>query len=191
MVSNDNLPQRIDPASRPRPARLAGPRVTLRPLTDADVEALAEILDDPEVAPWWPITTPEALRIDIGEDEDSVPFCIEVGGELAGIIMYEEVLWRDYFSAGIDIALGGGWVGRGLGTEALSVLARWLFDAGGHHRLTIDPAASNARAIRAYSKVGFKPVGVMRQYERMPDGTWRDGLLMDMLAEELVWPSRG
>ncbi|TMK64523.1 MAG: GNAT family N-acetyltransferase, partial [Actinobacteria bacterium] len=26
--------------------------------------------------------------------------------------------------------------------------------------------------------------GVMRRYWRDPDGTWRDGLLMDMLADE-------
>ena len=54
----------------------------------------------------------------------------------------------------------------------------------GHHRLTIDPAAHNARAIKAYSRVGFKPVGVMRQYERGLDGAWHDGLLMDLLAED-------
>jgi aminoglycoside 6'-N-acetyltransferase len=28
-------------------------------------------------------------------------------------------------------------------------------------------------------------VGVMRRYERGPDGTWHDGLLMDLLPEEL------
>jgi aminoglycoside 6'-N-acetyltransferase len=33
--------------------------------------------------------------------------------------------------------------------------------------------------------VGFRPVGVMRRYERGPDGVWHDGLLMDMLAGEL------
>ena len=48
----------------------------------------------------------------------------------------------------------------------------------------IDPAANNAAAIRAYEKAGFRPVGVMRRYERGPDGTWHDGLLMDMLCEE-------
>ena len=51
--------------------------------------------------------------------------------------------------------------------------------------LTIDPALANERAIRAYRGVGFRPVGVMRAYERGPDGTWHDGLLMDMLAGEL------
>jgi aminoglycoside 6'-N-acetyltransferase len=50
----------------------------------------------------------------------------------------------------------------------------------------IDPAASNERAIKAYERVGFKPVGVMRSYERGPDGTFHDGLLMDLLAEELA-----
>lgn len=64
------------------------------------------------------------------------------------------------------------------------MLARYLFDERGHHRLTIDPAAANARAIRAYERVGFRPVGVMREYERGPDGVWRDGLLMDLLASE-------
>jgi hypothetical protein len=53
-----------------------------------------------------------------------------------------------------------------------------------HHRLTIDPAADNAGAIRAYEKVGFRRVGIMRKYERGPDGIWRDGLLMDLLEEE-------
>src|SRR3712207_7691433 len=40
-------------------------------------------------------------------------------------------------------------------------------------------------AIRCYSAVGFRPVGVLRRYERDPDGTgWHDGLLMDLRSEE-------
>ena len=35
------------------------------------------------------------------------------------------------------------------------------------------------------SKVGFKPVGVMRRYERDANGKdWHDGLLMELLAGE-------
>ncbi len=71
-----------------------------------------------------------------------------------------------------------------MGTEAIRLLARHLFGERGHHRLTIDPAADNTAAIRAYEKVGFRSVGIMRNYERGPDGVWRDGLLMDMLREE-------
>ena len=80
-----------------------------------------------------------------------------------------------------------GWFqGRGAGTEAVRLLARYLFEQRGHHRLIIDPAAANERAIRSYTRVGFRPVGLMRQYERGPDGRFHDGLLMDLLRAELT-----
>jgi aminoglycoside 6'-N-acetyltransferase len=60
-----------------------------------------------------------------------------------------------------------------------------LFDHRGHHRITIDPAADNHGAIRCYQKVGFRMVGVMRQYERGNDGQFHDGLLMDLLRDDL------
>jgi aminoglycoside 6'-N-acetyltransferase len=84
----------------------------------------------------------------------------------------------------VDITLADGYRGRGLGPEAIVLLARWLHSARGHRRLTIDPAAENARAINAYDRVGFRPVGRMRSYELGPDGAWRDGLLMDLLLPD-------
>ncbi len=53
----------------------------------------------------------------------------------------------------------------------------------------IDPAADNHAAIACYSVVGFKPVGITRSYERSADGSWSDGLLMDMLHSDR--PSQG
>ena len=73
-----------------------------------------------------------------------------------------------------------------MGVDALRTMARYLFDQRGHHRLTIDPATTNERAIACYRKVGFRPVGVMREYEQGADGTWHDGLLMDLLRRELA-----
>jgi aminoglycoside 6'-N-acetyltransferase len=62
---------------------------------------------------------------------------------------------------------------------------RHLIDDLCHHRITIDPAAANTAAIRAYEKVGFRRVGVMRQAERDADGEgWHDSLLMELLAGE-------
>ena len=55
-------------------------------------------------------------------------------------------------------------------------------------QLPSNPAAANQRAIRCYAAVGFRPVGVMRQYERGRDGQFHDGLLMDLLRDELVPP---
>ncbi len=99
--------------------------------------------------------------------------------------MYTEELDPHYRFAMIDVTVDASHVGQGLGTDALRTLARYLIGERGHHHIMIDPAASNARAIAAYKKVGFKPVGIMRRYELAPNGEWRDALLMDLLAEEL------
>ena len=91
-----------------------------------------------------------------------------------------------YRHAGIDLFLDPSVHGRGIGEDAVRTLCVHLVDDVGHHRLVIDPAADNAAAVRCYEKVGFRPVGVLRRYERGLDGAWHDGLLMDLLADELV-----
>jgi aminoglycoside 6'-N-acetyltransferase len=111
---------------------------------------------------------------------------IEVGGAVAGGIQYAEENEPNYRHAGIDIYLSSRHQRRGLGAEAVRLLARFLIDERHHHRLTIDPAAGNTRAIRCYESVGFRPVGIMREYERGPDGVFHDGLLMDLLAADLT-----
>ena len=117
-------------------------------------------------------------------DEHSL--AIEVDGVVVGAVQYGEEEDPMYRNATIDVYLTASRHGDGLGSEAVLVLARYLIEERGHHRLTIDPAAGNRAAIRAYEKVGFRRVGVMRSYERGPDGTFHDGLLMEMLADELV-----
>jgi len=165
---------------------LDGELVRLRPMVEADRAALIGVLSDPSVIEWWDTRGPEnsATELIAGEPGWFV-WAIEAGGELAGSIQATEEEDADYRHAGIDIFLSAPFQGRGLGTDAVRTVARWLFEVRGHHRLTIDPAAANARAIRTYEKVGFRKVGVMRQYERGVDRTFHDGLLMDMLRGEL------
>jgi aminoglycoside 6'-N-acetyltransferase len=166
-------------------ATLRGERVTLRPVRAEDADRLEEILADPEVRRWWGEHDAERVRQELIEDDEEVVYAIEVGDEVIGAVQYGEETIPDYRHASVDIFLATDWQGRGFGSEALRVLARHLFEERGHHRLTIDPAAANERAIRVYERIGFRPVGVMREYERGLDGTWHDGLLMDMLAGEL------
>jgi aminoglycoside 6'-N-acetyltransferase len=109
---------------------------------------------------------------------------IVVDGAVAGMIQYVEELEPKYRHAGVDLFLDPALHGRGIGTEAVRRVVALLLERG-HHRITIDPAAANTAAIRAYEKVGFSPVGVMRAYERDADGRgWHDGLLMELLAGE-------
>ena len=111
---------------------------------------------------------------------------VEARGAWGGATPWTAENEPDQRHGGIDIFLDPGVHGRGVGTDAVRTLARHLIDDRGHHRLVIDPAADNAAAIRCYSKAGFRPVGIMREYERGADGTWHDGLLMDLLAGELI-----
>jgi aminoglycoside 6'-N-acetyltransferase len=165
---------------------LSGERVVLRPGSDDDLERLVSILREPEVARRWGQPDESEVREDfIGADSG---FVIEVDGETIGAIQFDEENAPMYRDAGIDLFLTTSRHGQGIGTDAVRTMARHLIRERGHHRLTIDPARDNLAAIRCYEKVGFRTVGIMRNYERGPDGTWHDGMLMDLLAGELVDP---
>jgi aminoglycoside 6'-N-acetyltransferase len=156
-------------------------RIALRPLAEGDEVELRRIHATPEVARWWdapgesfPWDEPESTRL-----------TILVDGAIAGLIQFQEEHEPKYRHAEIDLFLDPALHGRGLGAEAVRLLVRHLVDDHGHHRIVIDPARTNTAAIRAYAKIGFKPVGVMRQAERDPDGLgWHDALLMELIAEE-------
>ncbi len=163
---------------------LSGGRVRLRPVRTDDNAVLTRIFTDPEVARWWGDPS-RAVRDAIEPDASETGFMIEAGSDVIGFIQSVEETDPMYLHAGIDIAIHSDWQGQGLGPDAIRTLARYLLSVRGHHRLTIDPAAHNTRAIKAYEKVGFKPVGIMRKYERGPSGDWHDSLLMDLLADEL------
>ena len=180
------------PAERLPPIRRAGipldgRRVHLRPAQTADEPAFTATLSDPTVHRWWQAADAAADARELADRDDAVVvWAIEDRGEVVGIIQAHEETDPRYRHAGIDIVLRADAQDRGLGSDAVRTVARWLIDERRHHRLTIDPAASNERAIRAYGRVGFRPVGVMREYEGDLDGSWHDGLLMDLLAGELI-----
>jgi len=164
---------------------LTGTRITLRPGTEADADTLHAILAEPSVTAWWGEPEPVAeIAASLRGAEGTDLLVIEVGGAVAGGIQYSEETDPMYRYAAIDIYLATHYQSRGFGTEAMRLLVRWLLTARHHRRLTIDPAAANTRAIRCYAAVGFRPVGILRQYERGPDGTFHDGLLMDLLATD-------
>jgi aminoglycoside 6'-N-acetyltransferase len=158
---------------------LSGDQVVLRPLAPSDYAALRGIVARPEVAAWW-----GPQDDDFPEDEpESTRFTILVDGAVAGLIQYGEEPEPDFRHAWIDIFLDPAQHGRGLGTDAVATLLRHLLDDRGHHRVTIDPALDNKRAIRSYEKAGFEAVGVMRLSWRDPAGRWRDSLLMEHVRD--------
>ena len=165
---------------------LQGARVRLRALEERDFARLVEIGAEPEVARWWPdIAVAELAQKAAGEEAATIGLTVEHEGRVVGMIQFHEETTPDFRHAGIDIFLASACHGQGLGVDAVRTLARHLFEERGHHRVTIDPAAANERAIRCYERVGFRRVGIMRRYWCDPAGEWRDGLLLDLLAGEL------
>jgi aminoglycoside 6'-N-acetyltransferase len=167
---------------------LQGPRVTLRPVTGSDIERLILILCEPGVSRYWSEPDDEFDRRELlaGDDvgERVTTFVIVLNRETIGWISGWEKLHRDYRHAGLDLFVSSAYQGKGYGTEAIRLVCRFLFDVRGHHRVTVDPAVDNAAAIRAYERVGFRRVGIMRRYERGADGGYHDGMLLELLSED-------
>lgn len=160
---------------------LHGENVVLRPATVDDVDRFEEILAEPAMRDWlW-----EDPLGDIREGADR-HFAVLLNDEVVGMIQWWENDDPQYLHAGVDLFLAAGARGGGHGPDAVRTVCRWLVREREHHRLTVDPVASNTAAVRCFEKVGFRPVGVLRRYSANADGVWEDGLLMDLLAAELT-----
>ena len=150
-----------DEQAGPHPA-LVGRKVTLRPGRPGDASKLRAILAEPSVSRWWAEPDPvEVIEEELRGDDSGVLLVVEIDGQVAGGIQYHEENDPMYRHAGIDIYLGRRFQGRGAGTEAVGLLARYLFEQRGHHRITIDPAAGLDRVHRF-------GLGVGEQLQRRP-----------------------
>jgi len=142
----------------------------LRRFEPADAVTLEAILAEDEVRRWWPD----------GRYVTERGWVAEVEGRLAGWLEYDEQDGEWFPSVAFDILLRSALHGRRYGRRALA-LAIGHFAGRGHHRFTVDPSTANERAIRCYESLGFEAVGVMRDYERDPQGGWNDALLMELI----------
>jgi aminoglycoside 6'-N-acetyltransferase len=165
------------------PGAIAGQTVVLRPTTADHVPEFLAILRHPEIAKWWGGYDLERVRRELLGPHG---YAIELAGEVVGLIIYREEPDPDHRHAAMDLALHPDHQSQGLGCDAMRAMARFLFRHKDHHRVVIDPAAHNERAIRSCERAGFRRVGIMRRYERSADGQWHDGLLMDLLREDLL-----
>ena len=148
---------------------IRGEHTSLRPATDADLDLLVAWFADPGVYAHWdgaPKSPAEVVAEGYtGSNRPATePFIVEAAGAPVGYIQYCPT---DATSGGIDLFLVPAARGRGLGPDAARALVRYLVVTRGWRRVTVDPAAGNARAIRAWEKAGF--VGE-RAWPDHPDG---------------------
>lgn len=159
---------------------LHGDRVLLEPVRPEQGQRLRQLRTTPEVARWW---EPPPDGWPLTAEPDLYKLAIVVDDEVAGYVQFWEERDPDARHADVDIFLGPQHHGRGLGTDAMRTVIRYLIHQRGHHRVTLGTSVDNARAIRCYEKVGFRRVGVMRKVTRSHlSGEWEDEILMEYVV---------
>jgi [ribosomal protein S5]-alanine N-acetyltransferase len=137
----------------------------LRPLVEADVSAAyVDGLNDPEVhrymeAPRKQRQTPEIVRAYVranAADPQAILFGIYSGGILRGTLRLHDVDFSEALAT-VGIALFDQRVwGQGLGSAALTAVARFAFEELRLARLKAGIIDANAGSIRAFEKAGFR-----------------------------------
>ncbi|HEY8301990.1 MAG TPA: GNAT family protein [Jatrophihabitans sp.] len=170
---------------------ITGEIVTLRPLTEADEDALYELVADLGT---WEENTPaaptaitrtafaERFQKWLSPEPGSTLFAIELAGVVIGRcdLFGVDELAR---SGEVGIGLVASARGRGAGTDALRLLVRFGFVRRNLHRVHLRCIASNAAAIACYRKTGFVQEGVLRE-SAWVRGSYEDEIVMGVLRAE-------
>ena len=173
-----------------------GERVVLRPLGEADVQPLFELIEGSreflsEHLPWpsEECRTPEdvSAKIDAWDLQAQMAngACWGIfeksSQKIAGCIMLGWVQWKNR-SATVSYWLSQDFCGRGLATEALLLVAGESF-AMGLNRLELTASVNNPKSAAVARRAGFQEEGVCREYERIHDH-FEDHIRFSLLARD-------
>ena len=89
-------------------------------------------------------------------------FAIDVGGEPVGGIGFSPGTDVERFSAEIGYWIGEAFWGRGITTEALSLVSEYAFRDLGMLRLFALPFADNQQSMRVLEKAGYEKEAILR-----------------------------
>jgi aminoglycoside 6'-N-acetyltransferase len=143
------------------------PAYQFRTVSTQDLPLLQEWLERPHVREWWGDPGYGLARIAENIADPAIDvFIVDHGDVPIGYIQS----WDPHAEAdhpcrdqprgtrGIDQFIGEPeFIGRGHGSAFIRVFVERLFDAGAP-RIVTDPNPRNTRAIRAYTKAGFRPI---------------------------------
>jgi len=170
---------------------LEGRGIRLRPPCADDADVRVALGNHAEIAEMYgvnkddmkPITMQGALQWLQRLTNHPHAWAIEINGVFAGEIRLDNVNRQDR-RATMAIGINNpALLGKGFGTEAITVLLRHAFGEMGLHRIGIRVLAYNKRAIRAYEKCGFVIEGIERETAYV-NGEWHDDIMMGLLDRE-------
>ena len=169
-------------------------KVYLSPITQNHITHLMGFSDDPELIDtmgWHPfqyneserfIRTIEALSLPDRGNGDPVTFCIiaKKNDVSIGYVTLKGT-HKDKAKAEIGIAImDRRFRSGGHGTEALELAIDYAFNTMNLVCIALVVFPSNIRAIKAYEKVGFKTVDILKKSWKMPSGKKVDMSLMEL-----------
>ena len=120
-----------------------------------------------------------------GDAFEAIEFAIYALDEdkVIGSVGLDGISWHNRTSwVGIGIGERDYW-GKGCGTDAMKIIARYAFEELGLHRLNLNVFAYNTRAIRSYEKVGYKVEGSVREAVHRDGKRW-DVIFMGLLRKD-------
>jgi RimJ/RimL family protein N-acetyltransferase len=170
-----------------------GEKVRLRAFREEDTDRFVEWESDLETRllmddgiPFPP--QPDKLRSlpeTLASGEDAFLFAVEtLDGEFIGSLAVFDINWHHRF-ARIGISIGKPHQGKGYGSDAIRIWARFAFRQMNLRKLKLTVFAFNRRAIRAYQKCGFRVEGVLRE-ELYRNGQYHDVLVMGLLRSDFA-----
>ncbi|MET9494481.1 GNAT family N-acetyltransferase [Streptomyces sp. NPDC006552] len=145
----------------PKPAVIRGRLTRLEATGEADLELLAGWFADPGFVEHWGgvrLSRADVAAKYVGRRRPGVGSFLIVAQETETPVGYAQYWHADATAGGLDMVLVPGARGRGLGPDAARALVRHVCTALGWRRVTVDPAAANVRAVRAWQKAGFRRV---------------------------------
>jgi len=141
-------------------ANICGERVKLRSVRQNDLELLFRWLNDPEVYRWWggkPIDSDVIQQKYLGLRRPQVEgYIIELIGLPIGYLQRHQT---SDDGGSVDLFLMPEMRGRGYGGEAVGALIKYLTQAEGWKRITVDPEQDNIVAQSFWRKLGFAETG--------------------------------
>jgi RimJ/RimL family protein N-acetyltransferase len=163
--------------------RLRGASVTLRPFRDGDFDQLWSEETVDRGAFQAPVPTDDTYRERLRKrveasgtwTRDELLLAIEREGSLVGDVQArhdDDTMPPGLFEVGIGVFRGCR--GRGVGTEALTLLTDHLFIDEAAHRVQLSTDVDNVAMRRSAEKAGYTFEGVLRSFWPVPDGTARD-----------------
>ncbi len=176
---------------------LVGDTVYLRALDRADAETLLPWVNDQEVIRHLLIHRPTSLAAEEAfieafsrsEPDVVLAICEKATDRLIGATGLHRVDQKNRHAMfGIFIGEGAA-RGKGRGTEVTALMVQYAFRTLNLNRVWLHVYEDNARAIRAYEKVGFSREGLLRQ-DAFRDGRYGNTVVMGILRSEWRAPAR-